>query len=649
MPITQNIQLELYNTSKNLFNKDTATDGYYLDNANNITKLTGFGYSDYIQVNPSTLYTGWSNTRSNPIRFSTFYDNQKNLITGGSNTNSSSFTTSATTFYIRFTYEITSTYNKNTFMLFKGSSFTQYEPFIYGLNPKYKILPDNASKFVSKSVNLFNKDEAFDGVYLSNTNTITTNSAFGYSGYIAVTPGKKYYANDAIGTTICGVSSSGTMRFTTYFDSNKNYVAGGSSTSINNFICPAGVYFIRFTYNIATVNGSTCGKNTIQFEENTAITNYQPFNYQFTTNNTFNELRSQQVIWGSEKLRRFQSWKRLQDYAYNVVMIGDSYTDGNYFCQKIRDILLGKGLPDGGPGWVSFFNAGGSLASGSIKNSELTCTATVGDWTDNYGFSSNTYSISGSDAISTGANKTITITAGRSFNTIRVVYNKTTGGAGFTWKIGSGSETTVSTSGSVASYVDIDTSSSGSSFTITLKSLGAGVSLSGAKGIVNGNNLVINKCGLTGSHAGFFGLNSTSFPTSVTAMNPSCLIIMFGTNDIALNTVPSIFKANIQRVVNYFRLNNPTCDLIFMCPCYSRNGSESGYIYDYTTDDYANAFYQLAQENDGVFIDFTKVFGKWGQYLIDANFMSSDRIHPSTNGNELFSQTISKVMLNGTL
>lgn len=136
-----------------------------------------------------------------------------------------------------------------------------------GTSSKWVDALDGYTKDLSKKAdlvpgkNLFNKATTTDGFYLTNTNSVVALSGFCYSDFIAVVPGSTY--KSTVG-----------LRFTTYFDANKNYVAGGASSIIYNaFTIPAGVFFIRFTLEALAL------KDTCMFQLGSVSTTYEGFSF----------------------------------------------------------------------------------------------------------------------------------------------------------------------------------------------------------------------------------------------------------------------------------------------------------------------------------------------------------------------------------
>lgn len=116
---------------KQLFNKDTAIDGYgIVKSSGAITAENTQCYSDFIPAKANTSYAFNINFSSNNFGV-TFYNSSKTYLSGLSYNeigNGKTFTTPANTAYIIMTIKIA---NKDTFMLNKGSTALPYEEY-YG-------------------------------------------------------------------------------------------------------------------------------------------------------------------------------------------------------------------------------------------------------------------------------------------------------------------------------------------------------------------------------------------------------------------------------------------------------------------------------------------------------------------------------------
>ena len=122
------------NSGKNLFDKDSATSGYYISDTGAIVERTGVFYSDYIEVKPSTTYCvsgrngGWANI--------SFYDSSKTFISRVNESNNL-FTTTSSTYYIRANGNSN---DLNSIMINEGSTALTYEPYGTGQWCKYNAI-----------------------------------------------------------------------------------------------------------------------------------------------------------------------------------------------------------------------------------------------------------------------------------------------------------------------------------------------------------------------------------------------------------------------------------------------------------------------------------------------------------------------------
>jgi lysophospholipase L1-like esterase len=107
------------------------------------------------------------------------------------------------------------------------------------------VTPAKAS-FFKLGKNLFDKTTVIADFYVNNvTGLLSANTAYYTSDYIPVTPGVAYAATAATGTGI---------RFTSYYNAAKEFVAGGANSTITSFTPPAGAAFIRITIYKDTLN-----------------------------------------------------------------------------------------------------------------------------------------------------------------------------------------------------------------------------------------------------------------------------------------------------------------------------------------------------------------------------------------------------------
>lgn len=168
----------------------------------------------------------------------------KPLGTWNASTNTPTLTTNATAVTAGSGYEVSVA---GTQSITGGST-------IYAVNDK--VISNGTSWFVRKQtddskqkidaldarfvqVNLFNQALATDNFYVRGDNgAIISNTSYGYSDYIEVTPGATYTGSD---------STTG-MRYLAFYNSSKTFVSGGYSVETTTFTVPEDVEFVRVSY-----------------------------------------------------------------------------------------------------------------------------------------------------------------------------------------------------------------------------------------------------------------------------------------------------------------------------------------------------------------------------------------------------------------
>lgn len=77
--------------TKNIFDKSTVTPNFYMSNTGVLTASTDFSVSDFIPVVQGDTYIGSRNVGT-PIRFTTYFDSNNSVVSGGSNSSLTQFT-----------------------------------------------------------------------------------------------------------------------------------------------------------------------------------------------------------------------------------------------------------------------------------------------------------------------------------------------------------------------------------------------------------------------------------------------------------------------------------------------------------------------------------------------------------------------------
>lgn len=168
---------------KNKLNYDAITQDLNIDASGNITSDTGKQLTEYIPVLPSTQYV-----TNQQMRSWCYFDTDKSVVSGGSNTAGTTFTTSSSTYFVRITFE---DYYINTFdiQLEVGSSATTFEA--YEAKTDYQDLPVPKATFDNTNTGEYVSGKAIDEHYLNpDINIFTYTEDFSNSRYNSVSSTK---------------------------------------------------------------------------------------------------------------------------------------------------------------------------------------------------------------------------------------------------------------------------------------------------------------------------------------------------------------------------------------------------------------------------------------------------------------------------
>lgn len=205
--------------------------------------------------------------------------------------------------------------------------------------------------------NKFNKATAVIGAFLGNTNSVSVNATYDYSDFIKVIAGTQYVSNSS-------------MRFTTYFDSNKNYLAGGSSSSITTFTPPVGVAYVKVTITHTNLN-------TFQLEIGSVATLYE--NYGLSVSSTeiptlpyrqstsITPLSLIETDWAIQNKNLFNSSKITVDKFIDWTN-GVSSTNTSYSASEFISILPNTQYVSSALVHYAFYTAGKVFISGNNTN-----------------------------------------------------------------------------------------------------------------------------------------------------------------------------------------------------------------------------------------------------------------------------------------
>jgi hypothetical protein len=248
---------------KNKFNKDTLVLDNYSTETGAIGSIAGLHLSDYIPVLPAEVYNC-----NQSIRWSTYYDIDKNVVAGGKSAAfSGSYTIPASVYFKKVTLDFSA--DKDTFQIELGTSETFYENY-------EKFIPDSQIKLtdylklidienkadVLPLKNLFDKTDAEiqRGFYLNGTGGLVALSIYSVTGYIPVLAGQ---------TVICNKNAGGGAQ-NCFFDVNKVFVPSSNSNAAAKTATVDG--FVRYT--IAVNDSENINVANVQIENGSTSTVY---------------------------------------------------------------------------------------------------------------------------------------------------------------------------------------------------------------------------------------------------------------------------------------------------------------------------------------------------------------------------------------
>ena len=255
---------------KNMFDKSTVKDGYYIDASGNLKTNSTLSLSYYIKVNPNTSYY-IQNTNTGGAS-NVWFDKEFNAIKEAAKSGVTTSPSNAA--YIRLSI---STAVIDGAMFFEGNAATTYEPFTdnYENEQQFKelqvMLDETNTRLteVEKKLpkmtvgkNLFDPDKANNG-FLRQNGTVANNTTYVTSDYIAV-EGKR--------TITAHPLALGPIYFSQY-DSNKEFITSTQNAQTLTVTLDSNTAYVRATF--LASNYKTEG----QIEYGSTATEYEPFHY----------------------------------------------------------------------------------------------------------------------------------------------------------------------------------------------------------------------------------------------------------------------------------------------------------------------------------------------------------------------------------
>ena len=267
---TQMADKKSVSLGKNLFNKLTVKDGYYIDASGNLKTNSTLSLSHYIKVNPNTSYY-IQNTNTGGAS-NVWFDKEFNAIEEAAKSGVTTSPSNAA--YIRLSI---STAVIDNAMFFEGGTATPYESYtenydneqrfakqekeINNTNATLDTLQSQMPKVVVGK-NLFDPDKAGNG-FLRQDGTVANSTTYVTSGYIAVEGGKMITAHPL---------ALGPIYFSQY-DSDKTFITSTQNKQTLTITLESNTAYVRATF--LASNYKTEG----QIEYGSTATEYEPFHY----------------------------------------------------------------------------------------------------------------------------------------------------------------------------------------------------------------------------------------------------------------------------------------------------------------------------------------------------------------------------------
>ena len=319
-----------------------------------------------------------------------------------------------------------------------------------------------------------------------------------------------------------------------------------------------------------------------------------------------------------------------------LALFGDSWMNiGNRFADLFTTWLQTE-YGDAGPGWVSMWEGG----KGEPPNVTRTRTGT---WTDRDKNStpkgrgpdlSECYS----DEVVTPAKVTITATC----ETVIIHYLEQVGGGDFRWQVDAGGWTTVSTDAAEAYATTSITGLSAASHAVEIEILDAGtagVILFGADVQESANGVRVHRFGQNGGKASdYTALDATQWQTALTALAPTVVAILLGTNEDSGDVAPATFRTNMEEMATRVRTAIPLCDILYISP--GPNDLTPG---TYGMADYVAALRASAVANDYAMFDSLLLLGDYDSANSRDLYQDSSHVN-ATGGSAIVRQVIQTLL-----
>lgn len=609
-------------SGKNIFDKEEVTLGYYMKENGEPLPNEIYFYSGYIAVSADTTYTF-----SHALRFITYYDENKSVISGEAYPPRTVSTPTGTHFVI-FTANVS---NLNDFQMENGEISTEFEEYMQLVSPSqlknvFEALSSLANRLEASLNTLYGTSfpgapEVFESI--SKRVSAAKLQLLDLDKRVLL----EFFGNEARYDTEFE-SLSDKYKNSTILIDDENRILFLANKKIENEIVEARGEFLslneRFSNLVSDLNSLSEVTSSISDKlSSPASYKYGEYFLRETRQRTFKLLTSE-----SQQL--------------TVLNIGDSWTHNSARYTGPAHLYLQQKFGDAGSGFTGFSWGFGDLPqpAGANKNVDpATLNVTLlGSWVSKYKVSSSpdicaieSSNVGDQVAINTSKIATHAILFAKSNGaTIRYKFNDDA------WNI-----LTLSSSNEFYELINLPNSG----FTLTIEVSSGVAELYGIDLHNDESGVITHKVGATGSKLADWAIQSQKdeWKANIHQLAPNLITILHGTNDQAVSS-KSEFKASGQTLINNIREVLPLADILLIAPC------ENGAGRAIPMSDYQSAFYELAYENKCAFLNLQPLFGEiFDEYshLSERAWFNQDLIHPDPlTGGRAIADALIRTLLN---
>ncbi len=460
---------------------------------------------------------------------------------------------------------------------------------------------------------------------------------------------KGWYVTTSIGiTALTGdVTASGTGSVVTTLATVNSNVGTFAGLTINGKGLVTAASNLTITTTAPLTGGGVLGNLTLAMPAATGSVDGYLTSTDWTTFNSKQSAESLRPLATSNTYLR--DWRRgLQrliagtNTPVKVMVLGDSWSSLSTTYLNQLDPDTKRLLGDAGAGWISF-------VSGSTPANPTNATISQsGTWTD-VTFTGRGINRLESSSSSVSATKTITLVTGQQASSPVLHYLVKSGGGILQYRFNAGSWTTVNTSGSADTYSTVALSGAPAGAWV----LDVQVNTASTDGItIFGVDLADSNAGirwhalafpgyLTGT---FSGANAALWQAGISAISPTVVEILLGTNDQANSITLAQYGTNLTTIISNLRTAMPGVDILVVSP---PENLSTGHVL--TMADYRDQARTVASANNCGFLDLVQEFGPNTSAYDSSSprilFATGDPLHPTNLGYSQISEAIRSVLL----